>query len=966
MKKSVFAAITIACVASAVTSCIDSKYDLNNISTEITVGADGVTLPLGKIKTVTLDSLLGDASEVVSDANGDMSIVYDSTMNFTVDAVNVDQIKNTILPTMDPTEVSLADNNVALPEYFIMPSRSTSFNITVPSFSLDTSKVPDVKGGSGISDSSSSTFAPGENYTLNDLSSSMVMNYTIPEVSKSIKKIGLVRFTKPSSGGNTVWKFDISSASAYISKVRLNLTLTLSEQYRLSLVDNLGGKATLSGPNNNILTITGYEPSSLKFAYYFNVESFDMSSAEITESATSNSFKSKYSQSTQLNIIGICKGSTGISYQYNSDLNTDLTFEDADIQTDNVAITPEPYTYNLQYLFSGISPDVQKVNKVVFKSGTYLHIGLGNLSLPFTGWTNSAVEVELPSEFIVDSAGLPSGTTLSGHTMTTTVKALNAGISVPLNGIDFGTAGKVVSNEAITVTEPVKITVKPILPSGTYTYSALSSATGTKKMTADFAESKLYIDITNSTLTLNAVSSDAEFSEKVNYTINVPKELASVAELDVKDATGQDITVRIGIIADNSPVSKIVLNGFKVKLPQCLWVESDYIDADNVLTIPDRTVDVVSGQTIPLVEFKLRGLKNLKVENNKITIDDSIVLRGKAGVLAGTLLKAADKVKITPKVMLPDLNVTSFKGLLNLNLADYVENQSIDLSDITKELGNNDITLDMISPSIKLYVNNPIGVSVKGAVHITARDAVGAVMTKIDVPEVLFNGAKYNTNGITKLYITELNAAPLGYTLVHVDNLSQLLEKIPSRLDISVTGGADATTLCEMDLGRDFNFGLGYSLEIPLGFQGGTDINYSNTIDDVNDAFSDFADEKIKAETLSVNIEATSTLPVEAAVDMQFVDAAGVPVPGITTSVAGSVAGYYLGLSRGENTVSNVKIAVKVANGDLSLLKQVYGLKYTIKGTTGGNVVRLNKAQGISAVLTLAADKGITFDPSNM
>lgn len=49
------------------TSCIDDAYDLNNISTEITVGGDVVTLPLANIAEKSLGEIIGDKNTELVD-----------------------------------------------------------------------------------------------------------------------------------------------------------------------------------------------------------------------------------------------------------------------------------------------------------------------------------------------------------------------------------------------------------------------------------------------------------------------------------------------------------------------------------------------------------------------------------------------------------------------------------------------------------------------------------------------------------------------------------------------------------------------------------------------------------------------------------------------------------------------------------------------------------------------------------
>lgn len=945
--------------------CNNKDYDLNNISTEITVGADGITLPLGKIEKVTLDSLLGSVDKIATDADGNLSIRYDSVMNFKLDAVNIDPVTG-IIPDIDPVVVSLSDDNNSFPDYFAMPARSSSFGVEVPSVDLQYNYSPYTSSSLNAFSMlpTGQTTMEGARYLLpiNNGSTTYSRYLYLPDAVSSVQT---VYFDATANKINIL--VDLGGMSSFVKKAVIDFKLELLEGAHLELLSNLGGAAVLSGPTSNILTITGYDcGSSLVMSYDVALKKYDCSTLPVQTVEGKRCLETPITVKVLANATITTKAGT-VSYSkwIKSSISGVIPLNDADLTLNRQTIDVAPYDYALNYTFSGISPDVQSVKYVKLAAGTKINITGGNAAIPFAGWTTSAVEITLPDYFVLNGSAMPVGSSFnsSTHTVTTTVGQMQAGLSLPVDAFDFGTDGLPVTDEKINLTGNLRMTVKPVLNAGPYRLSAIKAYMGTQNIAINIAGQNLSLDIPGSVVKVNEILSDVAFSEDIDKVIrDIPAELRRIDKVSVKDIAGKDITVRVAIKTDNSPVSKISLKGFQIKLPQCLWAESSHLVAGNIINVPDRVVDIVDGQEILLEEFTLRGLQNLTPENGTITIDDSVVVRGKAGVLSGTELSGSGDVTITPVIQLPDLYATHFSGNVNMNLADYVSPEEIDLSEITSELGDADITLDMVSPIIRLNITNPIGVAVSGALTLTARDAGKAVLSTVTIPGITFNAASGGADGITKLYISESATAPAGYTAVKVDGLSELVHKLPSSFEVAVSGGVDVAASCDLDLGRDYDFGLRYSLELPLAFNGATDIVYTKLFEDLNDDFNDLAEQKIKMESLAVRMKAQSSLPMDLSADFTFLDAAGQPVEGITTKVDGVIRGYYTGVSKGDATTSETSIGISIKNNDMESLRAVNSIRISLHANTDGNKVTFNAAQCLDAVLTIEAQKGITID----
>src|SRR5699024_6879905 len=109
----------------------------------------------------------------------------------------------------------------------------------------------------------------------------------------------------------------------------------------------------------------------------------------------------------------------------------------------------------------------------------------------------------------------------------------------------------------------------------------------------------------------------------------------------------------------------------------------------------------------------------------------------------------------------------------------------------------------------------------------------------IVVRDVRVEAAEGDDPRITRLYITDAEAAPEGYTLCRVEDLSNLVKIIPSKIDVEFDLHVDdAEEQSFAVTGEDYPFDVDYSIRIPLEFRDGASVDYTDT-EDVDDTFED-------------------------------------------------------------------------------------------------------------------------------
>lgn len=70
-------------------SCVDNDFQIDDVNQEVTIGTEGLTLPLGYVEEKSLDEIIGtNISELTTDADGNYSLGYTGNGSFTIDGIS--------------------------------------------------------------------------------------------------------------------------------------------------------------------------------------------------------------------------------------------------------------------------------------------------------------------------------------------------------------------------------------------------------------------------------------------------------------------------------------------------------------------------------------------------------------------------------------------------------------------------------------------------------------------------------------------------------------------------------------------------------------------------------------------------------------------------------------------------------------------------------------------------------------
>ena len=967
--------ILVSAIAILASSCVTNEYDLTNINTEIHVGSDVIELPIGHIDTLTVDSLLqflGDIEYLKTESNGNLQIAFDSAMSYTIPAIEIEPLDN-IIPTIEPITVGLNGESNSFPTDFNLPDQSYEYTAQIPTYTIndESTKLPAINFAVTIPPVASLVngipVPSGLSIPLSiDGKEDININFPCPTQVKRINKVWFA-----GKGAHVKISFSLGGLSSIATNNTINnLVVNLPEIYELGLENNLNGCASLNAKGNK-LTITNYQiGASGKVTISAYLKSVDMSGYEAENGKISCkgtlTYDLEYGFTTKAGTVSINPApSLEISIE-------NATFGDAEIVSNPITIPAIEQNTALKYDFKDLSPELDRVLHIDFKegSGITLKLSVNNgETIPFKGWNECPIIIGLPECFRLDSSKLQNATfNESSNTLSTTIGAISSteGLHLPIKKIDFGEGLQIeVSTDengkktgAIHLNEQLYIKITPELPSATYRLSDITKAMGDKKIQVSLSDTHLIIAPESSEIVINNFSTKIpDFEEVINYSIsNLRSEIKKIENLKVTDSEGNDVILDVAFSLSECPVNHLELRNIKVELPKCLWVEGEGIDENNVMTI-NKTVDMNENSKISLATIKIKGIKDLNVDNGTLTINDKVKFSGEIAIPKGEVLHGtSNDIVITPMINLPTLHITEFVGRVNINVNEYVEPQTIDLSEFTSQLQNNNLDIDfgLVPPVICVDVANPFGVDIDGAIKLTAHYPDSTTLP-LNVPLHL-NGAQGEQRGISKLCITNKTAnAPEGYTAVTPENYDKLFSKIPSSLDFMVEGSIDENTVCNLALGEDYNIDLAMALDLPVALN--ADIQLEGVFGDLGGTFDKIVEYDLNIGEVGIVIETKSTLPIELSAEVMAVDSLGNKVDGIELNIEGTIGGCE---NNGAPKTSTLAVSV---SGDITKLKDVDALKYTLKGAiTAEEAAYFNINQYLTAKAYARIEEGVTFD----
>lgn len=939
----------------AFASCVDDAYDLSDISLKMTLGADGVTLPLGKIEQRTVDSLIADKNigNLVAE-DGVYAYRLDSTIFETIDAIEVDPIRN-VFPEIDPYLFSFSES--ALPETFSVKGVDNRTSFALPSLGFGNKALDGVDIATPLSaDKYIGTTVPaGQPIELPSLDEQDYLAFTVDEIPDDIGAVRRLWFRGPGFGTLIRMHFTLGALAEAVDGGRVSFELTLPSTYGLQLVDTYGGTASVSG---GTLRVEDYPltDGSVSFVFYLIDRTVDEAISADRTLDIRDEIRYKFSYSGTSNGNRVPAGDEPLF-----SLEIIPVVADAEVVTNRIVSEPTTTDFDVPIEVEGLDA-VTRVDYVAFTddASNVLVLNASHSDIPLR--SDVRVCIYFPETYVF----APGVEGLDGHVMTTTLERLASagGVSLPLEGIRFEGDEAVVRDGVLRAERTIEAVVMPDFPSGTYRLSEIGTA---DEVQVDFSmrDTELKIDPERCEMTVG-FTEPIDIVQEIDETFDVPAEVAAISFAAVCDGdTGETATVAVSLEIEDLTVDELYFDDIDIMLPPFLEVDHPDYDAETHTVHVDRVK--YEGRRTTIARIPVAGVKDVPVSGNAdgktAALAGEVRIKAAVNVPDGTDMDgvASETITLLPEVSLPTLEITHVTGTVDLDLKKYLEPTAIDLSDIRESLGEQNIEINLVAPQIALAVSNPVGIVMVGDIVMQPYDFSDRKLDPIVVRDVRVEAAEGDDPRITRLYITDAEAAPEGYTLCRVEDLSNLVKIIPSKIDVEFDLHVDdAEEQSFAVTGEDYPFDVDYSIRIPLEFRDGASVDYTDT-EDVDDTFEDIGDYDITAEDILIELNARSTLPLTLRLSAEFLDADGGRLDDIEAAVDGEVEGYDPA-SELEYRESQIHIRMNIEKGEIQRLRKVAKIRYRFTGEAVGAGAALKPDQYLSADMKLILKKGITFD----
>lgn len=446
---------------------------------------------------------------------------------------------------------------------------------------------------------------------------------------------------------------------------------------------------------------------------------------------------------------------------------------------------------------------------------------------------------------------------------------------------------------------------------------------------------------------------EATVNDKTSFSIDKRNITTDVTELYSSDVI-MPASLRMNVEGGNSLTLK---KGFQIEFPDYMTITTTDQRVNitgSVLTfIQDINVSQSSALYIPIqvtrIDFESMGTGKALVAPGHLVIADDINISGTSTTTGGSAIQMImdteikiDEIQltqVTAKVD-PEINVSIDPIAIN-NLPDFLKDDQV--------------RIDMTDPKIYLTVSNtsPIEVNFSGVLKsykggkLIASVPVGQSPNLITIPG--------NQPDEYIICLHRLNEDVEGTDAsVTVENLNDLIETIPDEIRMDNIEAKASDKRCTIVLGSTYNVKTDYEINAPLQFNEGTNIVYSDVIDDWNKDIKD-----LSVKELVVSMEATNTIPLTMDMTVNAIDKEGKTLNEISTTVSSKIAAG----TSDKGVATPLEITLKAT--DANVFKQLDGLSYEVAATssaeTSGKILNKNQYLRLDKMV-IKVKGGVTVD----
>lgn len=402
-----------------------------------------------------------------------------------------------------------------------------------------------------------------------------------------------------------------------------------------------------------------------------------------------------------------------------------------------------------------------------------------------------------------------------------------------------------------------------------------------------------------------------------------------------------------------------ISGNLKVKFPSFLVFNDPAVNANNEIQIPcsELQLNVPYVRTLQLTGYHFDG--GLPVVNNEIHLNEQVVVTGETNVQlpSGGQMGSGVKLQIVPTVLLADMSVDEATGIIQPEID--ATKTSVEISNLPDFLNDDETSLSVSNPVILFSAVNPLNAPVDFTGKMLGKKEDG---TLISGSEVKFGAGSTDPillqPGSNLIALSRLGTGgPAGSQNIAVANINNLIAKIPDVVEVEMQPAVSYDKYYSIRLGHDYEVSGNYNIDIPLSFEEGLNIVYTDSADDLN---SDLKD--LDFEEAAVEFDAVNTIPLELEVKAENVTPLDInkqPLSDIKVEVEGGIAASADGKTSTRQTLL-IKMTEQV-KGAMSRLDAIRFRVTAVPGQAIGITLRSDQWMQLENI-KVKVPKGINID----
>lgn len=398
---------------------------------------------------------------------------------------------------------------------------------------------------------------------------------------------------------------------------------------------------------------------------------------------------------------------------------------------------------------------------------------------------------------------------------------------------------------------------------------------------------------------------------------------------DIKDITGAVTTcynTYLKFTKSGVPFDAVIDNNYTIEFPSYITVKSE----DNNWIVKDGNKLVLNkaeGLEITdntKVQFQLTYItfdgEDAKFNYNDDGMDNSSITLGGSVNLDGNITASVDNltsgnIKLAVDIFSDRMELNSVTGKVDPEVK--IEIDPINIDGLPDFLAEDNVVLDLTDPRIFITVTNSSPISVDMSAELKSfkngNMAGEASLENVNIPA---ERDDYVICLNQKIEDGWNEAEQIMY--VKVEGLSDLIKKIPDRIEIQKIETNVKQEEVTIDLNKNYTIVTDYKVDTPLKFGPETNITYTETIDGWDADLEDMEFSKVEA-----SMTATNAIPLGVNLTGVAIDKNGEPLDGVTVDLnvdidAGSID---------NPTKENIKFTLTTDNGSI---KGLDGIKLTV------------------------------------